>query len=736
MAEIFRALYAPAPGVTKQVVIKRILPHYAANKSFIGMFTNEAKIAMGLSHGNIAQVFDFGSIDGDYFLAMELVDGPPLSKVIKRAKAVGIPVIPPEIAAFVVGEVLKGLHYAHTRLDEHGKPLHIVHRDISPQNALLSYEGQVKLVDFGIARAKNAGPEETGSAAVKGKYAYFAPEQAKAHELDARTDVFAAGVVLYELVTGDLPFQGKMMEALTRLVRGQFHSPRLRNPRLLTELERIILKAMANERSNRYPTALAFADDLNRYVVNNHPDFTPARLGQFLQFLFEDELVKQGRPVQLPSDFGRRLEDWKEPVPETALSPLPPADELEDPTGDNTMSIGRGQPEPETRDAPVEGEPTALLPKEPAPAPVPPKPKPESRRQAAHRPPTATAAAPSSRGASRPYVMPAALGIAVVVAGVAGSFLYARLTKGTLEVRSTPSGAVVLLDGRALEQRTPVTVEGLEPRSYSVEVAKAGFDPWRSDRVELKKGQHLVVPAELVPEKPPIEVVVEGTQLTPKAPPGPAPHAVSWPNESFELEPALHRLQLGKAGATKIELSPGQTYRVSLARGPYLGWLFDVVNSAGAAPGTFGAQPLEIRGASHLYVLRVPTQLLTDADAKEETRPRALTVRPGRGRPTVVKISPRLDFPETARVTLTGLDPTLDYEVTLRQGATPAKRASGAQITSALLGAPLGLTVLELDKPAVVRKARRLWLSVLDDTGEGYEGRLRVEVRQIVYKPR
>jgi serine/threonine protein kinase len=140
MAEIFRARYEPAKGVSKQVVIKRILPAYAENKGFIGMFTNEAKIAMGLSHGNIAQVFDFGAIDGDYFLAMELVDGQPLSKVAKRAKELGLPVLPSDIAAFIVAELLKGLHYAHTRLDEDGRPLRIVHRDVSPQNVLLGFE--------------------------------------------------------------------------------------------------------------------------------------------------------------------------------------------------------------------------------------------------------------------------------------------------------------------------------------------------------------------------------------------------------------------------------------------------------------------------------------------------------------------------------------------------------------------------------------------------------------------
>src|SRR5262245_10819107 len=167
MAEIFKARYPVAGGLSKQVVIKRILPHHAENPRFIRMLTNEARIAMGLSHGNIAQVFDFGEIDDDWFIAMEYVDGQSLSGVIKRAREEGIPTIPTSLAVLIAVEMLKGLHYAHTRLDEGGSPLELVHRDVSPQNVLLSYEGQVKLVDFGIAKAMAAGRGETEPGIVK-----------------------------------------------------------------------------------------------------------------------------------------------------------------------------------------------------------------------------------------------------------------------------------------------------------------------------------------------------------------------------------------------------------------------------------------------------------------------------------------------------------------------------------------------------------------------------------------
>ncbi|MFZ5445417.1 MAG: serine/threonine protein kinase [Myxococcota bacterium] len=690
MAEIFRARYEPAPGVTKQVVIKRILPHYAENKAFIGMFTNEAKIVMGLSHGNIAQVFDFGSIDGDWFLAMEFVDGHPLSKVVKRARTMGIPVMPPEFAAFITAEMLKGLHYAHSRLDEDGRPLKIVHRDVSPQNVLLSYEGQVKLVDFGIARARNAGPEETAANAVKGKYAYFAPEQARAKELDARTDVFAAGIVLYELLTGQLPFQGRLMDVLARIVRGQFQKPRELNPRIPPELERIVLKAMALEKSDRYQTAEAFQQDLNRFLANNHPELTATMLTHFLQLLFEEELVKDGRPVQLPRDFVERAQKWKEPLP----PPTPgKRDEMEEPTEmvslqDPRVSFG---PTPKFDEAP--------------------------------------AAKPDF-----PWGKALALLLAAAAVGFGAVTVLQGLREARLEITSTPAGAEIVLDGKTLTERTPAKVGGLQGNgTHRLELLLPGYQSWKNE-VPLKPGQVLLVEAklELLPPPEPVKPVELEKPAEPPAP-EPVPDIVSWPVSKFELDAARHRIDLPNSGATLVSLDPAKTYRVSLGgKGTTPGWGFYVVSDGGAMPGTFGSDPLQIRSASKFFAFHVPASVL-GAAGKDETKPRPLSVLLEGSRKAQVKpVQPKLTFPASQRVTVTGLSATTAYELTPRQGVPPATpREKGPALSRVLVGTPSGLIIAPIDEATRLENATSFWVTWLDDETDSESGRLRLELREV-----
>ncbi len=323
MAEIYRARYVGAAGVTKPVVIKRILPHYAGDQSFTTMFVNEARIAATLSHGNIAQVFDFGELDGEYFLVMEYVPGQPLSKVLERAKGKGLFALPPPFAVLIAMEICQGLHYAHTRRDEHGRPLNIVHRDVSPQNVIVSYEGQVKLVDFGIAKARNARKGAEAAEAAQGKFNYFAPEQVRGEPLDARTDVFAVGVVLYEMLCGERPFEGKLMKVLEKIAKGEYRRPREVNPDLPSGLEPIVTRALAPEKSARYQSAEALQEALGTYLYTHAPSFAPSSLESLMGYLFEPELAAEGRVVPASGELAEQAALWRQMLPKATNPALP-----------------------------------------------------------------------------------------------------------------------------------------------------------------------------------------------------------------------------------------------------------------------------------------------------------------------------------------------------------------------------------------------------------------------------
>ncbi len=310
MAEIYRAKFMAAAGVTKSVVIKRILPHYAGNNAFVSMFINEAKIAVGLAHGNIAQVFDFGEIDGEYYLAMEYVHGLSVSKLMKKARSIGLH-MPIPLAIYVIAEACAGLYYAHTRSDDSGRQLGIVHRDVSPQNIIVSFEGQVKLVDFGIAKARSASRNETEHGALKGKYVYFSPEQTRSKPLDGRSDIFAAGICLYELLTGRLPFDGKMLDVLGKISRCEYDRPSLHNPRIAPELEQIVVKALALRLEDRYQTALELNEALIQYLHTAWPRFSRNHLAHLAQYLSREELEQDGVKVNLPEEFQTLLSEWK-----------------------------------------------------------------------------------------------------------------------------------------------------------------------------------------------------------------------------------------------------------------------------------------------------------------------------------------------------------------------------------------------------------------------------------------
>jgi serine/threonine protein kinase/predicted ATPase len=282
MAEVFLARTAVAQGLSKQLVIKKIHPAFARSRQFAAMFVDEARIALGLNHPNIVQVFDFGQLGETYFLAMEYVEGLDLLRLMQEvSRRRGA--IPFGLCAYVVQQVAKGLDYAHRKTDDFGEPLGIVHRDISPQNILLSHDGAVKIVDFGIARARDVHEEE---GVVKGKFAYMAPEQARGELVDRRADVYSAGVVLFELATARPLHPGKGKEVLDAVKSGVIPRPRDVNPEIPDTLEQIILKALTFRRDDRYQTGRDLQNALGRFQFDHaRATGAPFDSGQLAQYL-------------------------------------------------------------------------------------------------------------------------------------------------------------------------------------------------------------------------------------------------------------------------------------------------------------------------------------------------------------------------------------------------------------------------------------------------------------------
>ena len=288
MAEIFLASQEGPGGFHKELVIKRILPHLADDKKFVEMFLDEARIAAQFNHPNIAQIFDLGEVEGAYFIAIEFVDGYDLSNIIERLNHFGKRV-PSPIAARIISDALGGLGYAHEFKDPRtGEDLNLVHRDISPQNILVNRNGQTKLVDFGVAKAKNSS-NKTQAGAVKGKFCYMAPEQIAGEALDGRCDVFAMGIVLYELLLGMRPFgEHSDLLAITAIVNQPPKNPREIDSNFPPELAEILNRALAKRPAERYPDAQAMQADLERFLQQSGKFISSREVARYLEDLFSD----------------------------------------------------------------------------------------------------------------------------------------------------------------------------------------------------------------------------------------------------------------------------------------------------------------------------------------------------------------------------------------------------------------------------------------------------------------
>jgi serine/threonine protein kinase len=321
MAEVFKAKRSGVEGFEKVVAVKRILPHLSDNKEFVDMFVDEAKMVAGLTHPNIVQIFDLGRIEKSYYIAMEYVLGRDLRSILRRARERGVRV-PLDLCALIASRVCSALEYAHRKKDDRGQPMMTVHRDISPQNILISFEGDVKLTDFGIAKAASKATV-TEAGALRGKLLYMSPEQAWGKAMDRRSDLFSLGIVFYEMLTDHKPFLGSSEVSILETVREcKVPPPRTINPAVPESLERVVMKALERDPDRRYQDAGEMYRDLEAVLHETPPPPTAAALARLMEQLYEAR-EREGTVVDEAHEPAT-ASDGSASAPRPAEPPAPP----------------------------------------------------------------------------------------------------------------------------------------------------------------------------------------------------------------------------------------------------------------------------------------------------------------------------------------------------------------------------------------------------------------------------
>jgi serine/threonine protein kinase len=540
MAEIFKAKSFGHGGFEKLLVIKRILPHISEKEEFVEMFVDEAKVSVALQHANIIQTYDFGKVHDNWFIAMECVEGKDVKGLLRKL-AQRRRLLPIEFAVYIAHEVTKGLDYAHRRENLQGSGLGIVHRDMSPSNVLISYEGEAKIADFGIAKA-TTNAYNTKDGVLKGKFEYMSPEQAMGLDIDRRSDIFSCGIILYECLTGRRLFKTESdVKTLETIKACDLDPPSALNPSIPARLDDIVMRALARRREDRYQEARELQNDLLEFLYPATPDLTRQSFSHFLQELFAEEITAERA----------RLEEG------TAAA----------------MAIHRQEPD---LDLEPEWE--------------------EQRTTASHTMPSAATVMPSG---PRWPVLAAIGGVLLVLLLGLGWVAVTLLdqTAPTVEVVRTGRlliqsnvEAQVLIDGAPVGSGQQVTVSDIEPGAHSIVVQADGFLSWE-DTVNLEAGEKLRIPVRLEPipedppEDPPVDVPDQGaghgvtTPILPPDPPGDAPgdppaDAPSPPELEFRSNPSgasvfVDGSLVGRTPFTWTAGTPGASVRVEYRLGGY-----------------------------------------------------------------------------------------------------------------------------------------------------------------------
>jgi serine/threonine-protein kinase len=483
MAEIFLALHRSVAGFEKLIVIKRILPSMNGDRAFIEMLLHEARIAATMSHPNIVQTFDVGQVEGTYFIAMEHIHGEDIRSIVRAMRKKALNDFPLEHAVAIAIGTCAGLAYAHDKRDLDGNLLNVVHRDISPQNIVVTFSGDVKIVDFGVAKSSSQVGEDTKDGQLKGKVPYMSPEQAMGVNVDWRSDIFAAGVLLYELTTGKRLFKGSSeFETLKLIVDKDYPPPSEVKPGYPPALERIVMKALEKDREQRYQSAREMQRDLESFVREERLPVSQISLTQWMQSLFQEKLEQHKEALQ----------DVKQLADVIAMQHSPSMYEV---TGSNALSSSGVKELP-----------------------------------------------PPRKSSIVPWI---ALGL-VAIAG-AGSVFWVRQkaaeregamndersrrdkqvaqeTRGSLDIKSTPEGCAIWINGNLRKEVTPAKIEGLPLDSkLEVKLTKEGLEPHREtvtltealpslaiDAPPMKAGSVTVV---LKFDPPPSSVWLDGKPL-------------------------------------------------------------------------------------------------------------------------------------------------------------------------------------------------------------------------------
>jgi serine/threonine-protein kinase len=528
MAEVFLARQQGIAGFEKLLVIKRILPEYSSDPEFVGMFLDEARLAASMAHPNVVQIFDLGQAEGAYFLAMEYVAGPDLLSILRAHGRQGRRV-PFHLGARIMASVADALAYAHDHRDARGKPLKLVHRDVTPSNVLVAYAGTTKLVDFGIAKAESQS-SKTAAGRVKGKTRYLAPEQLLQNPITGRTDLWAAGVCLYELVTGVRPITGENELAMMKSIL-DLEIPRPRNlaPDVPEALDDIIMSCLVRDPAQRMASAQELRHQLERYLKSVPEASSPADVGSYLQDFFRTEY--QALEASLAELADRKSFDT------SAVAKMPSMGLDVTPSG--TTGVGKKKLDP-----PKEDEPTGA------------------------------GVTPKAVRSRAPLV--AGVGLAGV-ALLAGAVMALRSpATGSVQVTTQPAGARLTIDGAAWPQVTPALVKPLGLGPHAVVATLDGFEPaeaavtldedQRAGAIALVLKQAAPAPPATVPltitTNPAADVVrVDGVVVMLQGGSGTVP-----------MLPGTHRVDAEKAGrkplTTTVTIEAGTPRTVELTLAP------------------------------------------------------------------------------------------------------------------------------------------------------------------------